>query len=388
MYNKEYNILEKKFISKQDRFKLSKSNISELKNDFRNSKILITGAAGSIGNVFVKRLNQFNFKELYLMDKDENQLTELNRELLLFNEKFFHKIKFICVDINLININRFIMQKKITHYLNFAAIKHVRSEENIETIKYMFLTNSENFLFVSKLPKKKKLKKVFSISTDKSVNPSSILGVSKKIMEQRLCEFKKNNKNIFVSTARFANVSFSNGSILKSIVDRINQKKIFGIPDDTYRFFITHEESSSLCLKSLLSVNNNSILIPDKKTLKRMMTIKELCSKILEYKGFEPQYVLKRKKTKNKKKYIVILNKSKTHGQKGFEELYEKSEKLSLVKDDFSIRSLKLLKFINTNTLLNKIGNCKNKKDIINIISKQFINFSPNKKVLALSKII
>jgi hypothetical protein len=118
------------------------------------------------------------------------------------------------------------------------------------------------------------------------------------------------------------------------------------------------------------------------------MTIKELCSKILEYKGFEPQYVLKRKKTKNKKKYIVILNKSKTHGQKGFEELYEKSEKLSLVKDDFSIRSLKLLKFINTNTLLNKIGNCKNKKDIINIISKQFINFSPNKKVLALSKII
>ena len=161
MYNKEYNILEKKFISKQDRFKLSKSNISELKNDFRNSKILITGAAGSIGNVFVKRLNQFNFKELYLMDKDENQLTELNRELLLFNEKFFHKIKFICVDINLININRFIMQKKITHYLNFAAIKHVRSEENIETIKYMFLTNSENFLFVSKLPKKKKIKKSF-----------------------------------------------------------------------------------------------------------------------------------------------------------------------------------------------------------------------------------
>ena len=84
----------------------------------------------------------------------------------------------------------------------------------------MFKTNSINFI-----PKKlSNLKKIFSISTDKTVNPSSILGVSKYLMEVNLSKYK--NKNIFVSSVRFANVAFSNGSILKYVVDRLIQKKL------------------------------------------------------------------------------------------------------------------------------------------------------------------
>ena len=121
-------------------------------------------------------------------------LTELNRDLLLLKNFKKSKSKFVCSDLNSIDITDILLKEKVEFYLNFAAIKHVRSEENIQSIKYMFKTNSINFI-----PKQLiNLKKIFSISTDKSVNPSSILGVSKDLMEMNLSKFKK---IIFLSLA-------------------------------------------------------------------------------------------------------------------------------------------------------------------------------------------
>lgn len=126
MFFSNYKLLEDKFISKNDRFKLNQSSLKQLKKDFLRSNILITGAAGSIGSNFVKRLNQFDFNKLTLIDKDENLLTELNRELLLlFSKRKINQLSFICSDINFIDIHKFIIKNKITHYMNFAAIKHV-----------------------------------------------------------------------------------------------------------------------------------------------------------------------------------------------------------------------------------------------------------------------
>ena len=192
---KNYQFYENQIISKKDRFKLSHTDEKELKKDFYNENILILGASGSIGNFFTKRLMKFNFKNLYLIDKNENDLTELNRELvLLADKKKLNKIKYICTDLTILNIDNFLKKNKITHYLNFAAIKHVRSEEELISLKYMFLTNSKSFL-----PSKKNyLKKFFSISTDKTVNPTSLLGISKTIMEKQLSKFKNKNKKIFV----------------------------------------------------------------------------------------------------------------------------------------------------------------------------------------------
>ena len=216
-----YKHLETETISKVNRFEISKKDLNELKKSFQNKIILISGAAGSIGSQFSKDIFKYNFKikKIIFLDKDENMLTELNRELLLL--KNFRKVnkEFICSDLNSMDINDILLKDKVQFYLNFAAIKHVRSEENIQSIKYMFKTNSIKFM-----PKKlKNLKKIFSISTDKTVNPSSILGVSKYLMEMNLSKYK--NKDIFVSSVRFANVAFSNGSILKYVVDRLIQKK-------------------------------------------------------------------------------------------------------------------------------------------------------------------
>ena len=325
-----YLQLEKKLISNKNRFPLFEKDLIEIRKDFKKKNILIVGAAGSIGSQFIKDLIKFkiNYKKLFLLDKNENQLTELNRELLLKRIQV-NKIEFICSDLTSFNIDTFLSLNKITHYLNFAAVKHVRSEENLESIRYMIRTNSISFL-----PRKKnKLIKVFSVSTDKTVNPSSILGITKHLMELNLTKFLK-NKNLFVSSARFANVSFSNGSILKYVVDRILSNKPFGVPEKVKRFFITHEEASSLCYKALLKNNNKKIVVPNPKILNKDFLIVDLVKKISKYYRFKPRFNKKLIKSKNKNKSLnILLTPHNSHGQKLIEELISKNEKIYYFDD-------------------------------------------------------
>ena len=151
-----YLPLEKKIISKKNRFPLFKKDLIEIKKDFRKKNILIIGAAGSIGSQFVKDIIKFdiNFKRIFLLDKNENQLTELNRELLLSKKIKINKIEFICSDLTSLDVDSFLVLNKITHYLNFAAVKHVRSEENLESIKYMIKTNFIVFIIIKLMEKK------------------------------------------------------------------------------------------------------------------------------------------------------------------------------------------------------------------------------------------
>ena len=379
-----YKNFEKKIISQNNRFKISQKDIFELKESFKNKVVLISGAAGSIGSEFTKDLIKFNFKikKIILLDKDENMLTEINRELLLY--KNFNKkiIKFVCADINSIDIQDILTKEKVQFYINFAAIKHVRSEENIYSIKYMFKTNSINFL-----PKKKgKLEKFFSISTDKTVNPSSILGVSKNLMEQNLSRYSKNI--LFVSSVRFANVSFSNGSILKYIVDRLNQKKSFGVPENIKRFFITHSEASSLCYKSLLKRNNNKILIPSPQILRKDLLITNLAEKIVKKYKLIPKFYKKKKSATYIRNFCYILLTAISDGQKSYEELYSDSETLqydidnTVCKVDLPVYSKKI------QFLLNKIIKSNDIQSLKILITKTFKNYQSPKKYIKISKTI
>ena len=146
MLFENYQFFEKKIISEIDRFKLNTNEENEIFNDFNNSSILILGAAGSIGNVFTKKISNYKFKKLILLDKNENDLTELNRDLILeLTLDKIKKIRFICSDITISNINNIIKKNSVTHLLNFSALKHVRSEEEIDSVKYMLSTNSDRF---------------------------------------------------------------------------------------------------------------------------------------------------------------------------------------------------------------------------------------------------
>ena len=385
---KNYKFYENKFISKKDRCKISDIDKKELKKDFHNSNILILGAAGSIGNAFTKRLIEFEFKNLYLIDKNENDLTGLNREIVLTTkyEKII-KIRYICSDLTLMNIDNFIKKNKITHYLNFAALKHVRSEEELISLKYMFLTNSKNFLPL----KKHGLKKVFSVSTDKTVNSTSLLGMSKMLMEKKLSKFKKDNSKVFVSSTRFANVSFSNGSILKYVVDRISEKKIFGIPRTIRRYFITHEEASSLCFKSLLKRNDNMILIPNKKFLSKEYLIKDITIKILKLDKYQPYFLNtinahKSKNIKINKDYPVHLTEPNTDGQKLYEEFYGNSETVYPDKKDKTISKIKLPVSDNINKIVNNILKFDNINKVKNYLTKNFKTYKSPKNIIKISK--
>jgi len=377
-----YLQLEKKLISNKNRFPLFEKDLIEIRKDFKKKNILIVGAAGSIGSQFIKDLIKFkiNYKKLFLLDKNENQLTELNRELLLKRIQV-NKIEFICSDLTSFNIDTFLSLNKITHYLNFAAVKHVRSEENLESIRYMIRTNSISFL-----PRKKnKLIKVFSVSTDKTVNPSSILGITKHLMELNLTKFSK-NKNLFVSSARFANVSFSNGSILKYVVDRILSNKPFGVPEKVKRFFITHEEASSLCYKALLKNNNKKIVVPNPKILNKDFLIVDLVKKISKYYRFKPRFNKKLIKSKNTNKSLnILLTPHNSHGQKLIEELISKNEKIYYF-DDKTYISTDLPNY--KNNLTRRLLSAKSIPEIKKYFQKRFKNYKFLKKVFSVSKTI
>jgi len=384
MIKNTYKFYEDTIISNSDRFNLSLLEKSEIQKDLINANILILGASGSIGSIFSKRLLEFKFKNLYLADKNENELTELNREIILTTTKNkLKKINYICTDLTILNLDNIIKNKKITHYLNFSAIKHVRSEEELISLKYMFATNSKYFL-----PNKKhKLKKVFSISTDKTVNPSSLLGISKTIMEKKLTKFKKKNKNVFVSSVRFANVSFSNGSILKYVADRINNKQIFGVPKTIRRYFITHQEASSLCFKSLLKKNDSKILTPNDNYLKKDFLIKDLVKKILILNKYKPKFLSKvNQKIKINKNYPVLLTKPNTHGQKYFEKFHEKSEKVYDDKDDATVSVVNLPEEKNIDQILNYILRLESINKIKIFLMKKFKSYKPPSNIVKVSQ--
>ena len=345
-----YNHFERETISKVNRFEISKKDLNELKKSFQNKVVLISGAAGSIGSQFSKDIFKYNFKikKIIFLDKDENMLTELNRELLLL--KNFRKANnkdFICSDLNSIDINDILLKNKVQFYI----------------------------------------KKIFSISTDKTVNPSSMLGVSKHLMEMNLSKYK--SKNIFVSSVRFANVAFSNGSILKYVVDRLIQKKNFGVPKDIKRFFITHSEASNLCFKSLLKRNNKKIVIPNSKTLNKDYLITEIVEKITRKFNLKAKFYKKGNITNNyRNKICYIQLTSISDGQKLLEEFISKKENI-LEDIDKSISKVDLPPYDNrVNNILDKMLKINDIDKLKKYLSIKFKNYRPPKKYIKISRTI
>jgi FlaA1/EpsC-like NDP-sugar epimerase len=377
------DFLEKKIISKENRFKIIKKEKVEIERLFKKENILITGACGSIGVAFTKKILNFNYKNLYLLDKNENSLTGLNREILINYKAPIKKIKFICSDITSLNIDEFLLKNKITIYLNFAAVKHVRSEENLESIKYMFRTNSQKFC-----PSKKSvLKTFFSVSSDKAVKPNSILGVSKYLMEQNLADFSTKFPKVFVSSARFANVAFSNGSYLEYIKNRIDQKITFGLPTKISRYFITIDEAISICLKSILKKNKNKIIIPSAKLIKKNIKLEVLVKEILNIYGYKIYFTNKILRV-NSKYFPVIPNHNNLEGQKNFEEFFDNKEEKPIEDSKDSVTLINLKKKKNTTSIMKKIANVDSKDEIIKYLKKEISSFTTKKKFKIISQII
>jgi len=310
---------------------------SDLSNIVNQSSFLVLGGAGSIGQAVVKEIFKRNPKKIHVVDISENNLVELVRDLRSSIGYIDGDFKTFALDIGSNEYDAFFnLDGKFDYVLNLSALKHVRSEKDPFTLMRMINVNIFNTNKTIKQSIQKGVKKYFCVSTDKAANPVSMMGASKRIMEMFV---NKNSKDIVVSMARFANVAFSDGSLLHSFNKRIEKKQPIVGPNDIKRYFVTPQESGELCLMSCIYGENRDIFFPKLNENLHLITLSSIAKKFLKSKGFEPFICSSESEARNyflndvkENTWPCFFSKSDTSGEKDFEEFYTDSEELDLVK--------------------------------------------------------
>ena len=316
------------------------SNYQKLSEEIKGKSLLVIGGAGTIGSSFIKALLQFRPGKLYVIDISENGLTELTRNLRSTHDQYVPN-EYKTYPINFNDEVFFRMLKKEGPFdiiANFAAHKHVRSEKDHYSITALLENNvirAEKFLsFLQKMPPKH----FFCVSTDKAANPVNIMGASKKIMEEMIMAYAS---SYAVTTARFANVAFSNGSLLDGFIQRLMKQHPFSVPTDVKRYFVSPDESGEICMLACMMGKTGDIFFPklDKSQLISFKEITELFIESLRMKviPFDTEEEAKAYavcKSTDDIHWPVYYFASDTSGEKMFEEFYTEQEQLDM--DTFS----------------------------------------------------
>lgn len=363
------------------------NNERELSAEVSNSKFLVLGGAGSIGQAVTKEIFKRNPLKLHVVDISENNMVELVRDIRSSYGYIKGDFQTFALDIGSVEYDAFIENDgEYDYVLNLSALKHVRSEKDPYTLMRMIHVNIFNTDKTILQSINKGVKKYFCVSTDKAANPVNMMGASKRIMEMYLM---RRSKNISISTARFANVAFSDGSLLHGFNQRIAKKQPIVAPNDIKRYFVIPKESGELCLMSTIFGENRDVFFPKLRESLHLITFAEIAVKYLKDIGYEP-YLCKseeeaRALTKtlpNEKKWPCYFTASDTTGEKDFEEFFTKDELLDLNR----FESLGIIKNkLNYNEdLLNEfsttIMDCRNngvwdKQLIVDLFNKMIPNF-------------
>ena len=308
---------------------------AQLRRIVQRSSFLIIGAAGSIGQAVVKEIFKRNPKKLHIVDISENNLTELVRDIRSSFGYIEGDFKTYALDIGSIEYDAFIKSDgKYDYVLNLSALKHVRSEEDPFTLMRMIDVNIFNTDKTIRQSIDNGTKKYFCVSTDKAANPINMMGASKRIMEMFLM---RRSVDINISTARFANVAFSDGSLLHGFNQRIEKRQPIAAPSDIKRYFVTPQESGELCLMSCIFGENRDIFFPKLSESLHLISFADIAIKYLNDKGFEP-YLCETedeareliKTLPEQGKWPCLFTKSDTTGEKDFEEFYTDKEILDM----------------------------------------------------------
>jgi FlaA1/EpsC-like NDP-sugar epimerase len=300
-----------------------------------HSTFLVIGGAGSIGQAVVKEIFKRNPKKLHVVDISENNLTELVRDIRSSFGYIEGDFKTYALDIGSIEYDAFIKSDgKYDYVLNLSALKHVRSEEDPFTLMRMIDVNIFNTDKTIRQSIDNGAKKYFCVSTDKATNPINMMGASKRIMEMFLM---RRSLDINISTARFANVAFSDGSLLHGFNQRIEKRQPIAAPSDIKRYFVTPQESGELCLMSCIFGENRDIFFPKLSEALHLMSFSDIAIKYLKDKGFEPYMCNTEDEAREliktlpeQGKWPCFFTKSDTTGEKDFEEFYTDKEVLDM----------------------------------------------------------
>ena len=364
-------------------YDLEKFSIS-LFDKINDTNILVIGGAGTIGSSYIKQILKFKPSKLTIVDINENGLTELTRDLRSSN-LLDYKPEYITYPVNLLSdtFDKIFSSEIWQVVANFSAHKHVRSEKDKISVEALIKNNVYGAIKLLNLCELNAPKYFFSVSTDKAANPVNIMGASKSLMEKLILSKKKKFR---VSTARFANVAFSNGSLLDGFIYRLNKKQPLSCPSDIKRFFVTPEQSGQICLLATFLGETGNIFFPKLDFHKDQIYFKEIALDFLKENRFEPELVQSEKEAKEfdidkyPTKYPIYFFKTDTSGEKTFEEFYTEEE-------DYEINTYDSLGFIKTAEIkisfeeveadFEGVFNNPNsdKLDIVNIIKKYVPDF-------------
>ena len=341
------------------------NNIDLLNKSIFNKSALVIGGAGTIGASYLKQLLKFKPSDIVVVDINENGLAELTRDLRSSNLLNYNP-NYITYPVNLLSstFNKIFEARDFHIVANFAAHKHVRSEKDSISVEALIKNNVFGAIKLLNLCTKRPPKYFFSVSTDKAANPVNIMGASKSLMEKLILSKKKCFR---VSTARFANVAFSNGSLLDGFIYRLNKKQPLSCPSDIKRFFINETQAGEICLLSTFLGKSGDIFFPNLNFHKDQIYFKEIAIKFLKENGFNPVIVNSEKEAKNfdfdknPDKYPIFFFKTNTSGEKLYEEFYTDEENYVLTKFD-------ALGYINSKDM--KISHEEVKKDFEDLFLK------------------
>ena len=317
------------------------ANAAELTREIRGKKVCVIGGAGSIGSSFIKAVLRFEPKSVVVVDLNENGLAELVRDVRSTNGLYVPD-EFRCYTLNFadpIFERIFHEEKGFDIVANFSAHKHVRSEKDRYSVQALIENNDIKAKKLMDLLTVYPPKHFFCVSTDKAANPVNIMGASKRIMEDLVMAY---NKYFKVTTARFANVAFSNGSLPDGWIHRLQKKQPLAAPIDVKRYFVSPEESGQICMLACILGNGGEVFFP-KLGEDQMLTFSSICDKFVTANGFEKDPCTSDEDAKKKAsilnleplnlepvKYPTVYFSSDTTGEKAYEEFYVPGEKIDM----------------------------------------------------------
>jgi FlaA1/EpsC-like NDP-sugar epimerase len=360
----------------------------ELSAVVASSRFLVIGGAGSIGSAVVGEIFKRNPKLLHVVDASENNTVELVRDIRSSFGYIDGEFATFAIDCGSDIFDSFVAGGPGYDYiLNLSALKHVRSEKDPFTLMRMIDVNIFNTDKTMQQAGKQGAKKYFCVSTDKAANPVNMMGASKRIMEMFLM---RRSLELAVSTARFANVAFSDGSLLHGFNRRMEKGQPLSAPSDVRRYFVTPQEAGELCLMSCLLGENRDIFFPKLDHDLNLITFSEIAMRYLENLGYEPVECATEDEArervealKKRKKYPVYFFKSDTTGEKNFEEFYTKNEvldmdrfrEIGIVKNDPHYEEDKLSMFRDAICELRKKG-AWSRMELISLFNKMIPEFN------------
>ena len=317
------------------------ANSERLTREIKDKKVCVIGGAGSIGSSFIKAVLRFEPKSVVVVDLNENGLAELVRDVRS-TEGLFVPEEFRCYTLNFADpiFERIFREEKgFDIVANFSAHKHVRSEKDRYSVQALIENNDIKAKKLMDLLTVYPPKHFFCVSTDKAANPVNIMGASKRIMEDLVMAY---NKYFKVTTARFANVAFSNGSLPDGWIHRLAKLQPLAAPSDVKRYFVSPEESGQICMLACILGRPGEVFFP-KLGEDQMLTFSSICDRFVKANGFEKDLCSSDAEAKHKAAalkvsprgdlegaYPTVYFTSDTTGEKAYEEFYVPGEKIDM----------------------------------------------------------